>query len=141
MDHADSPGSIGNLASAATVAASSFAMRIKDPQDLIDSIDASRWASLKGRGSLGVLQGKEPHYVEPPDPETTSGASTTENAPTSPQIEAPSTNDTIITGKVQRLGDFVDTDAVRSSSVGAIKTNFGSWLRRNTSSSVGQTSR
>ncbi|KAJ3065980.1 hypothetical protein HK102_007766, partial [Quaeritorhiza haematococci] len=39
-------GSIGNLASAATVAASSFEMKVRDPRDLIDSIDSSRFSTM-----------------------------------------------------------------------------------------------
>ena len=116
-------GSIGNLASAATVAASSFGMSIKDPQELIDRIDPVRWESLKGRGSLQAKKGVEPQYVEPPrgpNDEGNGGRSNKETAdagtapePDGPQkVENGSKRDRTISGRVQMLGDFIDTDAV-----------------------------
>ncbi|CAK7234873.1 hypothetical protein SBRCBS47491_009096 [Sporothrix bragantina] len=59
-------GSIGNLASAATVAASSFNMAVTNPQSLIDQIPPERWEALKGRGSLSAAPLRsEPDWVEP----------------------------------------------------------------------------
>ena len=120
-------GSIGNLASAATVAASSFGMKIQDPRHLIEHIDPIRWQSLNGRGSLRAIAGEVPHYVEPFSPDIE------EASPHGGTVGTGQTNDfedrvpdnlhndsrlgdvaNLISGKVQRLGDFVDTDAVSS---------------------------
>lgn len=40
-------GSIGHLASAATVATSSFEMKLVDPSDLLAAIDLSQWENLR----------------------------------------------------------------------------------------------
>lgn len=125
-------GSIGNLASAATVAASSFQMTVTNPQHFIDMIPPERWELLNGRGSLkGKLSGKEPDWVEPASPvkatpesglsDNQSAAPVTQNddskelgvvaAEASDQREKK--GEKLIHGKIQRLGDFVDTDAVR----------------------------
>lgn len=45
-------GLIGNLASAATVAASSFEMKATDPTDLIKQIDMERWTKLRHYKSI-----------------------------------------------------------------------------------------
>ncbi|KAL7947516.1 aconitase iron-sulfur domain-containing protein [Trichoderma barbatum] len=126
-------GSIGNLASAATVAASSFQMIVTNPQPFIDLIPPERWELLNGRGSLkGKLSGKEPDWVEPASPvEATNIGELNSNRPTTitpftqnddfngsdvaeTQIPQPQEKEeqNIIHGKVQRLGDFVDTDAL-----------------------------
>ncbi|CAM1507616.1 Fc.00g072570.m01.CDS01 [Cosmosporella sp. VM-42] len=120
-------GSIGNLASAATVAASSFGMEIRDPRHLIESIDTIRWDKLRGRGSLQPINGDVPHYVEPFSPEiekvtmptsidslATSGARDTGDTTAIISQHNAQNNDTakLISGKVQRLGDFIDTDAL-----------------------------
>ncbi|SPO07049.1 probable aconitase family protein [Cephalotrichum gorgonifer] len=113
-------GSIGNLASAATVAASSFDMKITDPQPLIDLIDQVRWDQLKGRGSLRSVtpRGSEPRYVEPcgldNDHRDTPGVGTTLSS-SGPSPNGPLSfqeGEEIISGKVNRLGDFIDTDAL-----------------------------
>lgn len=111
------------MASAATVAASSFEMKITDPQYLIDLIDQERWDQIKGRGSIReVLNSPEPPYVEPPS----SGADNQvpHNDGVGVRSETPAyshipehtsqsvAREGVIDGKVQRLGDFIDTDAV-----------------------------
>ncbi|PTB36660.1 hypothetical protein M441DRAFT_449504 [Trichoderma asperellum CBS 433.97] len=104
-------GSIGNLASAATVAASSFLMAVTNPQHFIDQIPAERWEMMTGRGSLkGISSGQEPNWVEPASPgEAATNEGGTE---TNESVKNDGNADTIIRGKVQRLGDFVDTDAL-----------------------------
>ncbi|CAI4214289.1 unnamed protein product [Parascedosporium putredinis] len=118
-------GSIGNLASAATVAASSFSMSITDPQPLIDMIDSGRWDAIKGRGSLKPWTSSEPLYVDPPEC-ATEGLGTGDgkgvdaesvslehpDQATGPTPGVPERTGDCIKGKIQRLGDFVDTDAV-----------------------------
>ncbi|UKZ95721.1 uncharacterized protein TrAFT101_010537 [Trichoderma asperellum] len=122
-------GSIGNLASAATVAASSFLMAVTNPQHFIDQIPAERWEMMTGRGSLkGISSGQEPNWVEPASPgegatneggvdanllaTSISQASDINKTETNESVKNDGNADTIIRGKVQRLGDFVDTDAL-----------------------------
>lgn len=40
-------GAVGHLASAATVAASSFNMKLIDPGELLAAIDSARWEKLR----------------------------------------------------------------------------------------------
>jgi aconitase A len=105
-------GSIGNLASAATVAASSFDMQAADPTSLIKNIDVERWAKLRRQKSIEDKTSPVT-YVEP--------ARESEEAREEPEAESDSaieakpttTNSTAdLVGKVQRLGDMIDTDAV-----------------------------
>ncbi|KAL7920082.1 hypothetical protein ACQKWADRAFT_315064 [Trichoderma austrokoningii] len=122
-------GSIGNLASAATVAASSFSMAVTNPQHFIDQIPVEKWEIMTGRGSLkGISSGKEPNWVEPASPATieseldanhlaisTSQGNEASNVNEKGADESETRNrneNAIIRGKIQRLGDFVDTDAL-----------------------------
>lgn len=125
-------GSIGNLASAATVAASSFQMTVTNPQHFIDMIPPERWELLNGRSSLkGKLSGIEPDWVEPASPvEATPESELSDNQSATALTQHDDSKDSdvvaaeaadqpekkvekLIHGKIQRLGDFVDTDAVR----------------------------
>jgi homoaconitase/3-isopropylmalate dehydratase large subunit len=105
-------GSIGNLASAATVAASSFDMKATDPTSLIKNIDVERWAKLRRHKSTEE-KARSITYVEP--------AGESEEMPEAPEAEDDSeaeakptatTSSADIVGKVLRLGDMIDTDAV-----------------------------
>ncbi|GLA28555.1 hypothetical protein CBS147343_9208 [Aspergillus niger] len=110
-------GSIGNLASAATVAASSFEMKLKDPHEYLAAIDLERWHTLRGV-SVSATDSTQEHisYMEP------SGSATAEaKTVDSPDVKvteantpetADSSSSDLMTGKVQRLGDFIDTDAL-----------------------------
>ncbi|KAI8319528.1 aconitase iron-sulfur domain-containing protein [Martensiomyces pterosporus] len=111
------PGSIGNLASAATVAASSFAMKVTNPRDLLDLIDRSRYNKM-----LDVWMDKaEEIAVSEPNPvlaeargETiasrdTDGAAASDAADAAGQ---PADSASLIAGKVQRFEDNIDTDAI-----------------------------
>lgn len=107
-------------------------MAVTNPQHFIDQIPAERWELMAGRGSLkGISSEQEPNWVEPASPR----AATSESEPdvnqlaisTSQENEAFDTTEKekdeneqkdgnenkLICGKIQRLGDFVDTDAVR----------------------------
>ncbi|KAG0074772.1 hypothetical protein BGZ92_003201 [Podila epicladia] len=96
-------GAIGNLASAATVAASSFDMKIRNPRDLLDSIDRARYEEMLEQW---IEKGKPVVYSEPVpiyyDPKNTDAS-----LPAPP----PSFSATI-TGRVQRFEDNIDTDAI-----------------------------
>ncbi|KAK8117201.1 uncharacterized protein PG998_005482 [Apiospora kogelbergensis] len=100
-------GAIGSLASAATVAASSFDMAVTSPQELINLIPDEKWAKVKSKGSLtNAADCAEPLWAQP-----FSGNSNGSNSnPTRQDGAGPSSG--TIRSKVYRLGDFVDTDAL-----------------------------
>jgi aconitase A len=128
-------GAIGHLASAATVAASSFGMKIADPQPLLDAISQTRLQDILQHRTTGsqvspAHSSRKPiSYIEPGCSTTTKEsiqdtANDHQEAPHSlsvnekPQekedqaLPASSTANTVLDGKIQRLPDFVDTDAV-----------------------------
>ncbi|KAF7541818.1 hypothetical protein G7054_g297 [Neopestalotiopsis clavispora] len=113
-------GSIGNLASAATVAASSFDMEITSPHELVSRITDEEWERVKGKGSLSFRKTSvRPQWVEPPEApeEVHDGNEKFAEASDEPAIdnvvgdneEAKMEN---IKSQVYRLGDFIDTDAL-----------------------------
>ncbi|KAI8629515.1 aconitase iron-sulfur domain-containing protein [Xylariaceae sp. FL1651] len=120
------PGAIGSLASAITVAASSFNMEITNPAPLLDAIDTDRLDQILGRHARDDRRAEEPVYVEPGSA-TGEKVEETVHAPkkTEPTIEKgkeaailPSTNSShVVSGKVHILGDFIDTDALAPSEV------------------------
>jgi hypothetical protein len=113
------------LASAATVAASSFDMKITDPRELLDAIDLDQLQKFLGYQPLGPdstipqesLQYVEPFGADTDEQQTVAGDHAShEQAPqqnvetTSEDVkEAPGE---VIKGRALRLGDFIDTDAV-----------------------------
>ncbi|KAI1469831.1 aconitase family protein [Daldinia caldariorum] len=112
-------GSIGNLASAATVAASSFEMAITNPQALLNTIDPARFDALKGRGSLRVIStATSLDYVEPASVDHSRESGSNDIAPNNDgQVDnnteaAKKMHGNKIRGKIQKLGDFIDTDAL-----------------------------
>ncbi|KAF6838638.1 3-isopropylmalate dehydratase large subunit 2 [Colletotrichum musicola] len=109
-------GAIGSLASAATVAASSFDMTVISPQDLIERISEEKWNSIKGKGSLPEGNLSQPQWVEPPGedaaPEDKAAGSLSDMARGGPEAAGMGSSSGVIKSKVFRLGDFVDTDAL-----------------------------
>lgn len=108
-------GAIGNLASAATVAASSLEMKVADPKPYLHAIDRDKLREILGQKSKE--SGKGPIYVEPSG-ETDSTSIPDENAVVEDAADVESakeesTSQDIKRGKIQVLGDFIDTDAVR----------------------------
>jgi aconitate hydratase/homoaconitate hydratase len=95
-------GSLAYLASAATVAASSVALRAADPRPLLARVDPARFERLLGRSPARLL----------PEVRTTEPALdlTTAHAPAAPAASA--AGDAVTRGRVQRFGDHVDTDAI-----------------------------
>lgn len=65
-------GSIGHLGSAATVAASSFEMKLTDPYFLLDAIDLERWNSLRAISESPATKETGLLYVEPSGSHTVS---------------------------------------------------------------------
>lgn len=106
-------GAIGSIASAVTVAASSFDMEVADPRPLLDEVDLDRFASIAGRKSS---QTTEVHYVEPAPAlkgaRSASGNPPEATLPTSIVAESTSSGSDVTKGKVIKLGDFIDTDAL-----------------------------
>ncbi|OIW25705.1 3-isopropylmalate dehydratase [Coniochaeta ligniaria NRRL 30616] len=97
------PGSIANLASAATVAASSFSMTLQSPQQLLDQIDFTEYDRLREYYSPSMDQVADPTYSEP--------------SPVMPPSQAQqesviSSLPSLICGRIQRFGDNVDTDSI-----------------------------
>ncbi|KAJ1736912.1 hypothetical protein LPJ72_000962 [Coemansia sp. Benny D160-2] len=109
------PGSIGNLASAATVAASSFNMKVTNPRDLLDLIDRDRYKKM-----LDIWMDKaEDIVVSEPNPaledtrkETIASRNTDGADAATEDLGEPEDKSTMITGKVQRFDDNIDTDAI-----------------------------
>ncbi|KAF7156298.1 hypothetical protein CNMCM5623_009691 [Aspergillus felis] len=105
-------GSIGHLGSAATVAASSFEMKLTDPHDLLSGIDWERWISLRGTSGPTANTGAASRltYVEPSGSPALSHVRA-ESSIFSGYTQEPPFPKTL-GGKVQLLGDFIDTDAM-----------------------------
>ena len=117
------------MASAATVAASSLEMKVRDPKPYLDAIDRVRLRKLLG--CMPKAYPKGPTYVEPSGNGGESATAEVQNSTTateaacfinSTKSKIPS-ND-IKRGKIQVLGDFIDTDALAPAEVlTACKTN------------------
>jgi len=105
------------------VAASSFDMTITDPKPLLDAIDLAKLQEILGRKAL-LLPGLK--YVEPgigqesnssgtpkaPSRGTLSDAQLPTRAAEDNAPESLKGSSKIIKGRIQRLGDFIDTDAL-----------------------------
>ncbi|RFU28594.1 hypothetical protein B7463_g7746, partial [Scytalidium lignicola] len=117
MGKGEGPSSIGNICSAATVAASSFSMTLTDPAPFLAEVDFKQYAQfLQGcraqpeRTSIPALSYKEPpfQYVEP---HLQYEESLQVSKGGQPEQDEQSTS-RIIKSKVYALGDFIDTDAL-----------------------------
>ena len=109
-------GSIGNLASAATCAASSFEMKVRDPRELLDRVDQDRFQRMLASSGLsveeqeGLVMPKDIHVVvSEPQPQPPAAGKATALLPPPPPIE------NLITGRVQLFGEHVDTVGVPNS--------------------------
>ncbi|KAH8812090.1 3-isopropylmalate dehydratase [Xylogone sp. PMI_703] len=101
------PGSIANIASAATVAASSFSMSLQDPQPILDRINLDEYDEMRAYWKNEEM--KSPEYSEP----TLLPAAQSEFAKDdASSTESKSHLPEIISGKIQRFGDNVDTDSL-----------------------------
>ena len=95
-------GSLAYLSSAATVAASSLGMRITDPRPLLERVDRARYDKILGRDANAMLPSvtvSEPHMTVVPDAESVKQTKVGAAA-------------RVISGRVQRFGSHVDTDAI-----------------------------
>lgn len=110
-------GSFANLASATTVAASSFSMTIADPSPLLKRIDVAVWAEYKKLTNAQRRGGKPggeelamPKYLEPAYEHAV--ARNVVVAHGNAALSNPSQARQPIRSRVVTLGDFIDTDAV-----------------------------
>src|SRR5262249_13225082 len=94
-------GSLAYLASAATVAASALDMTIADPRPLLARVDPARYDRILRRDRTRPLP--EVSVVEPDVSIAAHGAG---GAAEAGAAAAP------VTGRIQRFGDHVDTDAI-----------------------------
>jgi len=106
-----------------SVAASSFDMKITDPKPLLDELDLNRLNHLLRPNSKKSVK-RGPTYEEPSSSVSTSNDTASVSKPqetsSNSTVAAPPTEDAsqplestdIIRGRVQKLGDFIDTDAV-----------------------------
>lgn len=126
-------GAIGHLGSAATVAASSFGMKITDPRPFLDAIDQTRLREILGSQPTNAPK-TSPVYIEPGQRSSAQTARVNQrekkqtlspwngNLATGNPVESflpvslPDTQD-IRQGRVQCLGDFIDTDALAPSEI------------------------
>jgi hypothetical protein len=126
------PGSIANLASAATVAASSFSMQISDPRALLDLINRDRLTqylgfkppSLQRISDHTLTQANQVHFSEPygveGEPSNSANSSIHSGEPILNNEDTQVNSEdslAMLKGNVLRLGDFIDTDAVCSRSL------------------------
>jgi len=107
-------GSFGNLASAVSVAASSFNMKITNPKFLLEELDQDRLRMFLGNAV--PIHSRMPIYKEPGGslPLDESNQISSEILPTAGEKSSRENKKSseIMRGKVQVLGDFIDTDAV-----------------------------
>ncbi|GAB9465453.1 hypothetical protein Gpo141_00002860 [Globisporangium polare] len=96
-------GSIANLASAITVAASSFSMEVTDPTPFLKLIDEAKFYELIPHGAAATFT------VTEPVPELATSVSAEDQAGAS---EALATFAAQIKGRAQVFGDNIDTDAI-----------------------------
>jgi len=101
-------GSIGNLASAATVAASAFDMKIANPRFLLDKVDPVRFQTLCNFLDDSVNLPKQ-LSIEITDVET---KKITAEDPALAKFSPPGKFTEIIQGRAQVFGDHVDTDQI-----------------------------
>jgi len=96
-------GSFAWLAAAATVAASSLDMQVRDPRPLLAKIDPARLSRVLRRDDgrpVPEVRSSEPQPL--PQPTSTAAAGATVGQQSGGSLR----------GKVQRFGDHVDTDAI-----------------------------
>ncbi|PVU91561.1 hypothetical protein BB559_004069 [Furculomyces boomerangus] len=101
------PGSIANLSSAATVAASSFNMTVTDPTELVNMIDQDRYHKIMNEwlDKPGDFVYSEPNPTFVSESEQIAKGSATGSS-------GQSGEQNIISVLVQRFEDNVDTDAI-----------------------------
>jgi len=103
--HRMGKNSIANLASAATVAASSFNMQIANPRPYLDAIDKKRYEDML---EIWLVPGEKYEIIEP-SPQLADSNDALQSALSGDDNLS---YDEVIIGKAQVFGDNVDTDAI-----------------------------
>lgn len=104
------PGSFANIASAATVAISSFSMSLQNPTEILSAVDMNEFDEL--RAHYRSRSRSSPIYSEPQVPASFVSSYTDDyDTKILPENEASRLPD-IIQGRIQRFGANVDTDSI-----------------------------
>jgi 3-isopropylmalate dehydratase small subunit len=104
-------GSLAYLASAATVAATALGMEVRDPRPLLARIDPARLAKILGQ-EVGRIPEVAFRVSEPSPVATTDSVSAGSPASAGGASPVQSGESSLLSGRVQRFGDHVDTDAI-----------------------------
>lgn len=104
------PGSFANIASAATVAISSFSMSLQNPAEIFSAIDMNEFDELRSyhRGTPRPT----PTYSEPEVPASSVPSYTHDHDTRFPPEKETTKLPDIIRGRIQRFGANVDTDSI-----------------------------
>ncbi|HEX4385423.1 MAG TPA: aconitase family protein [Myxococcales bacterium] len=100
-------GSLAHLASAASVAASAAKMQIADPRPLLAKVDQERFRRI-----LGERKPRRTPEVQVIEPQVSSQASGAAASTAKQGRAADKQSLSIISSRIQRFGDNVDTDAI-----------------------------
>jgi 3-isopropylmalate dehydratase small subunit len=100
-------GSLAHLASAASVAASAAKMQITDPRPLLAKVDQERFRKI-----LGERKPRRTPEVQVVEPQVSSQSSTAAAGTAKQGRAADKQSLSIISSRIQRFGDNVDTDAI-----------------------------
>ena len=98
-------GSLAHLSSAATVAASAAGMKIADPRPLLAKVDQDRFRRILGERK--PRRTPEVQVVEPETTQASRAAGTAREGRAADKQRA-----ALISSRIQRFGDNVDTDAI-----------------------------
>src|SRR5699024_6724697 len=108
-------GSFGNISSAAVVAATSFSMTLTDPSIFLKKVDREVYWALTQKGPQKQINLAGVIYTEPQILMRRQDEKRVERS--SNKRQRSDKTQWIISSKVQNIGDFIDTDAVRTTRV------------------------
>ena len=106
------PGSIGNLASASTVAVSSLFMEITDPRPYLAKVDKQRYEQMLEREPLPASVPRHEPNPDIVEEDTAAEQTVAQQAVTVSSVDRPSYLPSHISGRIQRFEDNIDTDAI-----------------------------
>ena len=106
------PGSIGNLASASTVAVSSLFMEITDPRPYLAKVNRQQYEQMLEREPLPTSVPRHEPNPEIVEEDTAAEQTIAQQAVTVGAADRPSYLPSHISGRIQRFEDNVDTDAI-----------------------------
>jgi homoaconitate hydratase len=103
-------GSIANIASAATVAASSFSMTLQNPQPILDRIDLAEYDRMRAYWPSSPVS--PPICTEPSPPSGPQPPPSLASSSREKQKDPVNALPPLISGTIQRFKDNVDTDSI-----------------------------